>query len=182
MTGLRFQMRPSSHLAVSQLALLSFTLLCPLPWSITSCPISPNALPAADGPELESAVLHRQAAQEDKPEVWPGLSQDSLQALLQPEFGPWEDEGLHRDERGDLLAQPRSPFPGGHSLESMHYKDRGDTEDGGKRNKALTSIAGGLQTVSREKGGFGFRFGRKRWTDLGWRGEGRGGTDKDTWN
>lgn len=59
-------------------------------------------------------------------------------------------------------------------LESVHYQEGGEGEDGGKRNEALTSIAGGLQAVNREKGGFGFRFGRKRWTDWGWR-EHRGG-------
>ncbi|KAG7243827.1 hypothetical protein INR49_006809 [Caranx melampygus] len=50
------------------------------------------------------------------------------------------------------MALPLSPFPGGHSLESMYYQDGGDGEDGEKRNEALTSFAGGLQAVSRRKG------------------------------
>lgn len=69
---------------------------------------------------------------------------------------------MARMQRGDLMDRLLSPFPGGLSLE-MHYQEGGEGEDGGKRNEALTSIAGGLQAVSREKGGFGFRFGRKRW-------------------
>ncbi|XP_071355630.1 uncharacterized protein qrfp [Trachinotus anak] len=181
-------MRPSFHLGASQLTLLSLTLLCPIPWTVTSCPLSPTTLlPTVDGRELESALLRLQAALEDPPEAWAGGPQDPLQALLEPaqhseEVRSWKEEALLRNQRGDLIARPLSPFPGGHSLESMHYQDGGDGEDGGKRNEALTSIAGGLQAVSREKGGFGFRFGRKRWTDQGWTDEGRGSTEEDKWN
>uniref|UniRef100_A0A3B4YSM5 Uncharacterized protein n=1 Tax=Seriola lalandi dorsalis TaxID=1841481 RepID=A0A3B4YSM5_SERLL len=173
-------MRPSFHLGAYQFTLFSLTLLCPVPWSVTPCPRPPTTLlPTVDGPALESALLHLQAALEDPPEAWAEWPQDPRRALLEPrqnaeEVRSLEEEALLRDQRGDLMARPLSPFPGGHSLESMHYQDGGDGEDGGKRNEALTSIAGGLQAVSREKGGFGFRFGRKRWTDRGWRDEGRG--------
>uniref|UniRef100_A0A3B4ZJR9 Uncharacterized protein n=1 Tax=Stegastes partitus TaxID=144197 RepID=A0A3B4ZJR9_9TELE len=155
-------MRFSFHLGAS---LLSLALL--VPQTVTSLPLSPTALlPTVDKPELQLALLDLQAALEQQRDNWSDLDQDS-----RPEE---EEEELLRAQRGDLVAQPLSPFPGGHSLE-----EGGDGENGWKRNEALTSIAGGLQAVSREKGGFGFRFGRKRWTDRGWRdggvegGEGR---------
>lgn len=50
-------------------------------------------------------------------------------------------------------------------METTYYK-RGEEEedmeeDDIQRNEVLSSIAGGLQAFSRQKGGFGFRFGRK---------------------
>lgn len=89
-------------------------------------------------------------------------------SAMDKEDGPWVEETLLRAQRGDLMDLPLSPFTGDNSLEGMHYQEG---EDGLKRNDALISIAGGLQAVSREKGGFGFRFGRKRWTERG-RGDG----------
>lgn len=167
-------MRVSFHLGASQLALLSLALLCPIPRTITSYPLT-SLLPTVDGPDLESALLHLQAALEDPhdddlahPEAWEGL-RPTEEMGGEEEDGSLEEEALLRAQRGDLMAQPLSPFPGGHSLESVHYQEGGEGEDG--RNNALTSIAGGLQAVSREKGGFGFRFGRKRWTERGWRDE-----------
>ncbi|XP_044027883.1 LIM/homeobox protein Lhx9-like isoform X2 [Siniperca chuatsi] len=185
-------MRLSFHPGASQLALLSLALLCSIPRTVTSYPHFPTAfLPTVDGPELESGLLHLQAAQEDprddclvQPDTWAEWPQDPRPALLEPgdeEGRSWEEEVLPRAQRGDLAAWPLSPFPGGHSLESMHYQEGGEGEDGGKRNEALTSIAGGLQAVSREKGGFGFRFGRKRWTDRGWKDEGRASTEENKW-
>lgn len=177
-------MRLFFHLGASQLTLLSLALLCPVPRAVTSYPHPP----AVDGPELESALLHLQAALDDpwddwlvRPDAWTEWPQDPRPAPLEPtEEGDesWEVEALLRAQRGDPVARPLSPFPGSHSLESMHYQEGGEGEDGGKRNEALNSIAGGLQAVSREKGGFGFRFGRKRWTDRGWMDEGRGGTEE----
>uniref|UniRef100_A0A3P8SMH2 Uncharacterized protein n=1 Tax=Amphiprion percula TaxID=161767 RepID=A0A3P8SMH2_AMPPE len=121
-----------------------------LPWTITSHPVSPTALlPTVDRPELQSALLDLQAALEEQRDNWSEWDQD-------PRPEEEEEEALLRAQR-----------------------EEGDEENGWKRNEALTSIAGGLQAVSREKGGFGFRFGRKRWTDRGWRdggmegGEGR---------
>ncbi|XP_067468071.1 uncharacterized protein qrfp [Thunnus thynnus] len=184
-------MRLSFHPGVSQLTLLSLALLCPVPWAVTSYPHSPTALlPTVDGPDLETALLQLQAALEDlrddenlHTEAWAVWPQDPRPVLPQRrEEEEVEKEALLRAQRGDLMARPLMPFPGGYLLESMHYQEGGEGEDGGKRNEALTSIAGGLQAVSREKGGFGFRFGRKRWTDRGWRDEGRGSTEEDKWN
>ncbi|KAE8282566.1 hypothetical protein D5F01_LYC19977 [Larimichthys crocea] len=162
-----------------KLALFSLALLCP----VTSYPhSSATVLPSVDVPELKSALLHLQAALDDpkydwlvQPDEWADWPQDPQLTLVEP----GEEEALLRAQRGDLAIQPLSPFPGSHSLESMHYQDGGDGEDGGKRNEALTSIAGGLQAVSREKGGFGFRFGRKRLT--GWMDEGRGRSEENKW-
>nr|XP_046274225.1 uncharacterized protein LOC124074920 [Scatophagus argus] len=180
------------HFGASQLTLLSLALLCPAPRTVTSYPHSPTTLlPTVDIPELESALL--QASLDDlsddwlvQPDMWVEWPQDPRLALLEPrgegeeeEAGPTEEEVLQRVQRGDLLAQPLSPFPGAQSLQGIHYQQGGEGEDGGKRNEALTSIAGGLQAVSREKGGFGFRFGRKRWTDRGWMNEGRGSTEEN---
>ncbi|KAL3043374.1 hypothetical protein OYC64_003273 [Pagothenia borchgrevinki] len=179
-------MKLSLHLGPSQLTLLFLALLCPVPPTVTSYPHLPPALqPTGDGAQLESNLLHLQAALDDpraewlfRPETWAEWPQDSREALLKHreegegkeggEGRSWEEEALRRAQRGDLLDRLLSPFPGGHSLESMNYQEGGEAEDGGKRNEALTSIAGGLQAVSRKKGGFGFRFGRKRWTDRGW--------------
>lgn len=53
-----------------------------------------------------------------------------------------------------------------HPMETTYYK-RGEEEeedmdeDDMQRNEVLSSIAGGLQAFNRQKGGFGFRFGRK---------------------
>lgn len=171
MTCFYFQMKLSLHPVVSQLTFLCLTLLCSIPWTVTSYPVfSSIPLPTVVAPELESALGHLQAALggPDTMATWP---QDSQPALLEPgdeENGSWEEEEvLLRAQRGDLVDRLLSPFPGVQSLESTHYQEGGEGEDGGKRNEALTSIAGGLQAVSREKGGFGFRFGRKRWTDRG---------------
>lgn len=151
--------------------LLFLTLLCPVPRTVTPYPHSLNALlPVVDVPQLDSALLHHRAPLDDQGDDW--LAQpDGRLALLKPgkekERGPWGEEALLRTQRGDLVARLLSPFPRGHSLEGLHHQEGGEGGDGGKRNEALTSIAGGLQAVSREKGGFGFRFGRKRWSDRG---------------
>lgn len=179
-----FQMRLSFFLGASQLALLSLTILSPIPRPVTCYPYSPTTpLPTVDGSELESTLLDLQAALEEprdngfiQHKVW---AQDPQPGEESDEERSWEEEALLRDQRGDLIAQPLSPFPEGHALESMHYQEGGEGEDGWKRNDALTSFAGGLQAVSREKGGFGFRFGRKRWTDREWV-EGREGEQKRT--
>ncbi|XP_060948378.1 uncharacterized protein qrfp, partial [Limanda limanda] len=169
-------MRPSFRLGASQLTLLFLTLLCPAPWTAWSCPLS--FADPMDGSDLESVLQHQAAldqlvapqlvhrappepGQEEEEE--PG--QEEEEEPGQEEAGSWEEEALLRAQRGDPMARPLPPFPEGHSLESYHYQDGGEVEEGGKRNEALTSIIGGLQAVNREKGGFGFRFGRKRWTD-----------------
>ncbi|XP_039626094.1 uncharacterized protein LOC120539776 [Polypterus senegalus] len=40
-------------------------------------------------------------------------------------------------------------------------RDKEEDREDRKRNQALISIAGGLQSYNRQKGGFGFRFGKK---------------------
>ncbi|XP_040928949.1 uncharacterized protein qrfp [Betta splendens] len=156
------KMRLSFHSVASQLGLLCLTLLSPIPHTVTSYPVFPTGpLPTA-----EPALVQLQAALEgpaDRGFLWPTWPRDPRSDLMEPDES-WENDGeaLVRMQRGDLMDRLLSPFPGGLSLE-MHYQEGGEGEDGGKRNEALTSIAGGLQAVSREKGGFGFRFGRKRW-------------------
>lgn len=183
-------MRLSFHFGASQLTLLSLALLCSVPRTVTAYPYSSTALlPVVDVPELESALLHHQAPLDDQghdwlvqPDSWAECPQDPRLVSLEPgkeeEGGPWEQEVLPRVQRGDLVARLLSPFPGGHSQEGMHYQEGGEGDDGGKRNEALTSIAGGLQAVSRERGGFGFRFGRKRQTDRRWM-KGRWSTEEN---
>ena len=192
-------MRPSFHLGASQLSLLFLALLCSVPWTVTSYPRSPAALlPTVDAPDLESVLLHLQAALDDRrngwliqPDTWakwtrdpqlePREKEEDEEEEEEEEGRLWEDNVLQRAQREDLAARPLSPFPGGHFPEGMHYQDGGEGEVGGKKNEALTSIAGGLQAVSREKGGFGFRFGRKRWTDGGWMDVGGGSTEENKW-
>ncbi|XP_037549261.1 uncharacterized protein LOC119425786 [Nematolebias whitei] len=158
-------MRQSFYLGSSQLTLLILALLCPK--SATTYPQSSTV----DRHELESTLNDLQAAlqnpRDPKPLLhWP---QDLLQALLgseeEEDLKPWAEETLLRAQRGDSSDLPLAHFPRENSLENMHFQEGGEGEEGRKRNDALTSIAGGLQAVSREKGGFGFRFGKKRWTE-----------------
>lgn len=76
----------------------------------------------------------------------------------------WMAEPPKLAELTELGRRALEPFIK-HPMETMHYERGGDAEDLGegdvKRNEALTSIAGGLQAFNRQKGGFGFRFGRK---------------------
>lgn len=122
--------------------LLFLALLCPIPRSILTSPhLLGSLLPSGLG-----------LLQED-------LQQDSERGELKL---------LLRAQREALATRLLVPLSRG-PLGSLHFLERRQGENGGKKNEALTSIAGGLQAVSREKGGFGFRFGRKRWTD--WRRE-----------
>lgn len=125
------------------LHLLFFTLLCPIPRSIMSSARFPSSLlPFEDLAELASGIWH---VQDDH---W----------LLQPPPGSESGDLPQGRAQREALAGPPSAW---------HLQERRQGENGDKKKEALTSIAGGLQAVSREKGGFGFRFGRKRWTD--WR-------------
>lgn len=183
-------MRLYCHFDASKLILFSLPLLLAVPRTVTSYPQSPTA-PLNDAPYLDSVPRHHAAPLDDHgadwlldPNKWAESTQDP--PLTQPqrrgaEDGPSEEEVLLRAQRGDLVARLLSPLPGGRSREARHYQKGGDGEDGGKRNEALTSIAGGLHAVSREKGGFGFRFGRKRWSDRRRMDEGRGSTEEDKW-
>ncbi|XP_051811099.1 uncharacterized protein qrfp [Acanthochromis polyacanthus] len=83
------------------------------------------------------------------------------------------------EQRYNWSEWDQDPWPEEEAL-LRTQREEGDGENDWKRNEALTSIAGGLQAVSREKGGFGFRFGRKRWTDRGWRDEGMEGGEGRT--
>ncbi|XP_077362370.1 uncharacterized protein qrfp [Festucalex cinctus] len=62
------------------------------------------------------------------------------------------------------LRSSSSPSEGAWPGEGAELQKRaradGGQDAGGVAAEALTSILGGLQSVSREKGGFGFRFGR----------------------
>lgn len=145
-----FQMTPSHH-PVSQFTLLSLALL----WPVSSRTLSPGTSlpdPAVDAPRREPLLPAT---------LWP---QDPWGV----KEGSWEEEELLRVQRKDVVGRSLPPPLGGFLHNSLHYEEHGGV-DGGQKNKALHSIAGGLQAVSREKGGFGFRFGRKRWTDRGWR-------------
>lgn len=70
-------------------------------------------------------------------------------------------EKIEMMEVGRRALRPSVKYP----MEMTYYK-RGEEEedmDPGDmlRNEVLSSIAGGLQAFNRQKGGFGFRFGRK---------------------
>jgi len=92
--------------------------------------------------------------------------------------GPWgirTREGTETEEEEEV--QRSRPM----AHRSLHLRQERGEEGGeaGGRKEALLSMAGGLQAFSREKGGFGFRFGRKRQSGGGGgrRGE-RGGAQK----
>ncbi|XP_054911307.1 uncharacterized protein qrfp [Poeciliopsis prolifica] len=151
------------HISASQVILLFLNLLCPIPHTVSTNP--PSSAAFYPSQELESNLYDLSAPLQDPklPKMWSDWLQDSPQIHLQPEeVGVWEEEQLLRDQRGDVMDLPLSPFAADISLEAINYQEGGEGEEGWKRNDALTSMAGGLQAVSREKGGFGFRFGRKR--------------------
>lgn len=139
------------HLVASPLTLLSLGLLFSVPWTVTSTTLSfQRSQPSQHSQRRQAPMgVYRQ-------EWWEwdmvpgGEEQDEHKLLL-------------RARRGPLLAHLLWLLPRGRSRHTRHYQERGPGEEGGKRNEALTSIAGGLNAASREKGGFGFRFGRKRW-------------------
>uniref|UniRef100_A0A3Q3X9E1 Pyroglutamylated RFamide peptide n=1 Tax=Mola mola TaxID=94237 RepID=A0A3Q3X9E1_MOLML len=146
-------MTPALHLGSSQLTLLSLALLTSYPQPLSTL------LPVAVLPELPLPP-----PAEDQRDDWP-VRPDAWAQCSRDPLKPGEEEVLLRAQRGDLVARLMSPFPGGHSVEG--YQEGGVAGSAGRKNEALVSIAGGLQAVSREKGGFGFRFGRKRWTGEG---------------
>ncbi|XP_067282555.1 uncharacterized protein qrfp isoform X2 [Pseudorasbora parva] len=129
-------------------------------------------LPTLDNPEWEATMLQLQSSlggPDGRPvaalQPWAliqGLEPEELQRRVKTEMG-WGQRGTVKDQkRGDLGQRPMGTLPDNHIV-SVPYPRGGEMEeDGGeKRNEALTSIAGGLQAYNRQKGGFGFRFGRK---------------------
>ncbi|XP_045565596.1 uncharacterized protein qrfp [Salmo salar] len=171
-------MRLSSFLLCASqpmLTLFSLALLVPIPGAHGHPHFPLAILPTLENPEWEADLLQLQASL-DVPGAVAAAGLRSWGQLL--ELGPedprlgllrelvaensWGQKGLMRGQRGDLERRPLGPFPG-HPMDTLHYQEGGEEEGegGGKRNEALTSIAGGLQAFNREKGGFGFRFGRK---------------------
>ncbi|XP_034150727.1 uncharacterized protein qrfp [Esox lucius] len=155
------------------LALFFLAFLVPIP-GLNGHPHFPLAiLPTLENSEWEAALLQLQASL-NVPGAVAGLRpwgpllelgpEDPRLALLRELMAGngWGQEGIRRGQRGDLERRPLGPFSG-HPMDTLHYQEGGEEEGerGGKRNEALTSIAGGLQAFNREKGGFGFRFGRK---------------------
>uniref|UniRef100_A0A8C2KYZ4 Pyroglutamylated RFamide peptide n=1 Tax=Cyprinus carpio TaxID=7962 RepID=A0A8C2KYZ4_CYPCA len=130
-------------------------------------------LPTLDNPEWEAALLHLQASL--------GAPSGRAAAMLQPwvlteepdpekllerakaELGWGQRSTVKGQKREELGRRPVGTFPDNHIV-AVPYPQRGEGEEeegGENRNEALTSIAGGLQAFNRQKGGFGFRFGRK---------------------
>ncbi|XP_073714133.1 uncharacterized protein qrfp [Misgurnus anguillicaudatus] len=128
-------------------------------------------LPMLDSPEWESAMLKLQAslgASDNRPtsELRPwDLTEEPEELLgrMKAELGWGQRSIVKSQKREELGRRPMGTFPDNH-IEALHYSEGGEDEEeegGEKRNEALTSIAGGLQAFNRQKGGFGFRFGRK---------------------
>ena len=118
-------------------------------------------LPAPGSPALERALLRLLAPGplEAGGPRWPGPW--GLGTREGAEGGEEEEEEVQRGRPVD--HRPADHRPVDHrSPERLHLlQERG--EEGGEaggRKEALLSMAGGLQAFSREKGGFGFRFGR----------------------
>ncbi|XP_036371970.1 LIM/homeobox protein Lhx2-like [Megalops cyprinoides] len=122
-------------------------------------------------PDWEAALLQLQASLGlpgaaplpwvPSQELGPGSQGHDLAVELEPADG-WGSEDGRKGQREGWPRVPMGHFPE-HPLEALHYLEGGEEEgEGGeKRNEALTSIAGGLQAFNRQKGGFGFRFGKK---------------------
>uniref|UniRef100_A0A3B1JDZ4 Pyroglutamylated RFamide peptide n=1 Tax=Astyanax mexicanus TaxID=7994 RepID=A0A3B1JDZ4_ASTMX len=155
--------------SLSGLVLLSLVLLVLSP-SGSSLPHQSAAyLHALEDPDWEAALLQLQALIGGAPggaligELGPEELLARLQGVeSQVGWAPAPSGGVLRDLREDLGRRPLGPFPQ-HPMETVHYQQGGGVEGEGseKRNEALMSIAGGLQAFNRQKGGFGFRFGRK---------------------
>ncbi|KAL0165954.1 hypothetical protein M9458_037798, partial [Cirrhinus mrigala] len=121
-------------------------------------------LPTLDNPEWEAAMLQLQAslgAPGSRPvaelQPWALIQEPGPEELLErvkAELG-WGQRSM------ELGRTPVGTFPDNHIV-AVPYPQGGEVEEEGgeKRNEALTSIAGGLQAFNRQKGGFGFRFGR----------------------
>ncbi|KAL1255545.1 hypothetical protein QQF64_013606 [Cirrhinus molitorella] len=129
-------------------------------------------LPTLENPEWEAAMLQLQAslgAPGGRPAVelqpWALIQEPGLEDLLErvkAELGWGQKSMVKGQKREDLGRTPVGTFPDNHIV-AVPYPQGGEVEEEGgeKRNEALTSIAGGLQAFNRQKGGFGFRFGRK---------------------
>ncbi|XP_043074395.1 uncharacterized protein LOC122324196 [Puntigrus tetrazona] len=130
-------------------------------------------LPTLDNPEWEAALLQLQAllgapggraAGEFKP--WALVEEPDSEEHLEraeAELGWGQRSTVKGQKREELGRRPVGTFPDNHIV-AVPYPQGGEVEEeegGEKRNEALTSIAGGLQAFNRQKGGFGFRFGRK---------------------
>uniref|UniRef100_A0A672MNE7 Pyroglutamylated RFamide peptide n=1 Tax=Sinocyclocheilus grahami TaxID=75366 RepID=A0A672MNE7_SINGR len=129
-------------------------------------------LPTLDNPEWEAALLQLQAslgasggraATELQP--WALTEEPGPEELLErakAELGWGQRSTVKGQKREELGRRPVGTFPDNHIVD-VPYPQGGEVEEEGgeKRNEVLTSIAGGLQAFNRQKGGFGFRFGRK---------------------
>ncbi|RXN12270.1 pyroglutamylated RFamide peptide [Labeo rohita] len=129
-------------------------------------------LPTLDNPEWEAAMLQLQAslgAPGSRPvaelQPWALIQEPGPEELLErvkAELGWGQRSMVKGQKREELGRTPVGTFPDNHIV-AVPYPQGGEVEEEGgeKRNEALTSIAGGLQAFNRQKGGFGFRFGRK---------------------
>lgn len=129
-------------------------------------------LPRLDNPEWEAAMLRLQSLLESaggSPVVelqpwtlFQDLGPEELLDRVNEVLGRGQRNIVKGQKREELERRPMGTFPDNHIL-PLIYPQRGEVEEvvGEKRNEALTSIAGGLQAFNRQKGGFGFRFGRK---------------------
>ncbi|XP_057684219.1 uncharacterized protein qrfp isoform X2 [Corythoichthys intestinalis] len=114
-----------------RLALLSLSLLLPVPPAVTPHP-RPRP-PAARSFEPRSSSFVVSSSRPSSRQTW---GQPQLEAALR--------------------TRPPPPPPLRRAREDGAQGGAG----GSRTGEALTSILGGLQTAGREKGGFGFRFGR----------------------
>ncbi|XP_072530127.1 uncharacterized protein qrfp [Salminus brasiliensis] len=161
--------------SLSAPVLLSLALLILSPGGLSLPHHSAAYLPTLDGPDWEAALLQLQAwlggaqgAGEAKPWALVGeLGPEEVLARFQGVenqlgWAPAPNAGVLRGQREELGRRPMGPFPH-YPMETVQYQQGGRDEGEGneKRNEALMSIAGGLQAFNRQKGGFGFRFGRK---------------------
>ncbi|XP_035286889.1 uncharacterized protein qrfp [Anguilla anguilla] len=150
------------HLGFSlrTLSLLSVALLAPLPG--LTAPVRPSV----EHPGWEDALLRLQALLGLPGTAWmprdpsgvlqPNGQSDGLSLEHDEEE---EEEDTKRARREDWLRKSVGQFPE-RPLETGPHMAVGEGE-GAEKTKALTSIAGGLQAINRQKGGFGFRFGKK---------------------
>ncbi|XP_001338837.1 uncharacterized protein qrfp [Danio rerio] len=129
-------------------------------------------LPRLYNPEWEAAMLRLQAslgAPGGRPvadlqpwALFQDLGSEELLDRVNEILERQQRDIVKGQKREELERRPMGTFPDNHIMPLL-YPQGGEAEEvgGEKRNEALTSIAGGLQAFNRQKGGFGFRFGRK---------------------
>ncbi|MGH0114532.1 UNVERIFIED_CONTAM: hypothetical protein FKN15_020443 [Acipenser sinensis] len=123
--------------------------------------LNSNPDPASPSQSLETGLLQQQASPVPNALPW-RLRPSNLEDLAKP--GPRVSERAWEGGRMAGAPERTAKLILRKTEEEEEKRETWGEQEGeeNERNQALTSIAGGLQSFNRQKGGFGFRFGKKR--------------------